>query len=216
MLIAHILKKSYFFPFPTIKVQKAWGKYSISLSTSLPCELIRRSVRWCVKGLLKWSWFPFVRFGQNKPSFLFIDLVSFNWKLPCVPESTPGTGAAVVNKREVSWQRDKKIFLDTVGRRVRWAGRLGLTYTHFHWWNRQLVGSRCIAQRAQLGVLWCPRGGIRSRVGGRSKKERIYIYIYMYILSLSSLYIYLYIYIYTHTHTHIYTYSWFTLLYSRN
>ena len=166
MLIAHILKKSYFFPFPTIKVQKAWGKYSISLSTSLPCELIRRSVRWCVKGLLKWSWFPFVRFGQNKPSFLFIDLVSFNWKLPCVPESTPGTGAAVVNKREVSWQRDKKIFLDTVGRRVRWAGRLGLTYTHFHWWNssNSTEGPQGDMRTPVRGAAWAEAQGLLSRV----------------------------------------------------
>ena len=58
-------------------------------------------------------------------------------------------------------------------------------------------------QHRELSSVFCDalRGGIRSRVGGRSKKERIYIYIYMYILSLSSLYIY--IHIYTHIYIHI-------------
>ena len=58
-------------------------------------------------------------------------------------------------------------------------------------------------QHGELSSVFCDalRGGIRSRVGGRSKKERIYIYIYVYPLSVFIIYIYI------HIHTHIYTYS---------
>ena len=58
-------------------------------------------------------------------------------------------------------------------------------------------------QHRELSSVFCDalRGGIRSRVGGRSKKERIYIYIYVYPLSVFIIYIYI------HIHTHIYTYS---------
>ena len=43
------------------------------------------------------------------------------------------------------------------------------------------MGSCYIAQRAQLGALWWPRG-VRQGVGERCKREGIYIYIYTYLL----------------------------------
>ena len=40
------------------------------------------------------------------------------------------------------------------------------------------MGSSCIAQGAQLGALWCPRG-VGWGIGGRLKREGIYIYIHI-------------------------------------
>ena len=42
--------------------------------------------------------------------------------------------------------------------RVEWIGKIAPTYIHYPVWNRQLVGSCCRVQGAQLGVLWWPRG----------------------------------------------------------
>ena len=45
---------------------------------------------------------------------------------------------------------------------------------HYYVFNRQLVGSHCILQGAQLSALWWPRLGIQ-RVRGRHKMEWIYV-----------------------------------------
>ena len=62
-----------------------------------------------------------------------------------------------------------------------WTGRLGLTYRHCHVWNRQLVGTRRLAQRAQLGGLWWPRGTgwDGGWVGGREAQEGGGIYMHI-------------------------------------
>ena len=64
------------------------------------------------------------------------------------------------------------------GEEVGWTGRLGLTHIHYHVQSRQLVGSCCIAQRAQLQALWWPNRWEgwqgKVRVGRRSKREEIY------------------------------------------
>ena len=66
------------------------------------------------------------------------------------------------------------------GETVRCIGRLGLTCIYYHVWNRQLAGSCWIAQGAQFGALWWPRGmGWESGVGGKSKREGMYVYIWL-------------------------------------
>ena len=51
-------------------------------------------------------------------------------------------------------------------------GRVALTYTQYHVYNKKLVGSCCVAQGPQPGALWWPTG-----VGGRPNREGIYVHI---------------------------------------
>ena len=60
--------------------------------------------------------------------------------------------------------------------------RVALTYIHYHLWNRQLVGSCCIAQGAQLGALWW---WPREVGGGKSQREGIYVYFSLFMLLFS-------------------------------
>ena len=64
-------------------------------------------------------------------------------------------------KAGIKTQR-KRMDIWTQGRvgRVGQTGRVALTYIHPHMQNRQLGGSCCTAQRAQLGAQWWPRGGM--------------------------------------------------------
>ena len=49
--------------------------------------------------------------------------------------------------------------------RVRRTGRVGLTYIYCPVWNRQLVGSCCIARGAQLSAVMTQRGGREVQEG---------------------------------------------------
>ena len=64
------------------------------------------------------------------------------------------------------------------GRGMGGTGRLGLTYIHYHVWNRQLVGSCCIitgsSNRCSV-MTWS--GGMGE--GESFKREGIYVYVWL-------------------------------------
>ena len=73
--------------------------------------------------------------------------------------------------------------------RVGRTGKLGLTYIHYHVYNRELVGTCYKAQEARLGALWWPRwGGGGWRGGGweGGPRGRGYRYAYSWFTSLYS------------------------------
>ena len=73
-------------------------------------------------------------------------------------------------------ERDRQRTQWGEGRRAR-IGRLGLRDTQYHLWNRQLVGSCCTAQGAQLSALRWP-GGVGCKAGGLWR-ERRYVHIWL-------------------------------------
>ena len=98
-------------------------------------------------------------------------------------------------KAELPWNSDTDVenrYVGTVGEGeggVNWESGIDM-YT-LPYVNQTASGGCCIAQGAQPGALWCPRG-LGWGVGVRFRRKGIYIYIYVYVC--------------------VYNYGYFTLL----
>ena len=68
-------------------------------------------------------------------------------------------------------------------KKVGWIERVALVYIHYHAWNRQVVGTCCIAQGAQLDALRRPRG---VQCGRETQRMGECMYTYSWFMLLHS------------------------------